>query len=349
MKNILVSIIIPVRNAEKYIEKCIESVRLQTHTAMEIILVLNDSSDRSESKCKQLASVDSRIRIIVSGEPGVSKARNIGIDSALGGYIMFIDADDYIDKELVQRLYTEINEHDVQIATAHFEKYDIHALGTSRVDKFKNRIVTTYDYAQKMLLGVSGYSGYAWGKLYRVDFLSDVRFDETLAFSEDTDFLNKLFRQDMRIYVSPFVGYFYSQDTSGITKDTSGNDRLKALSVSETFVNEANDTSLRSAAACYYWRNAYYILSQSNLSSQNQSIVWKLMRKYRISVIVNGLSPLKYRLIALSSLVGRRIFMNNVLAATRLAPRLVKVLNIPQRVTSKLLRLLERLQEKNNG
>lgn len=309
MKGPIVSIVIPVRNAEKYIERCVQSVQAQTYADLDIILVLNDSSDRSDAICKQLGLADRRIHLLTTKEAGVSKARNLGIASASGTYIMFIDADDYIHENLVERLYSEANKYQADIVAAGFEKYTENILGGEHT-KHGNYSVSANDYAQNMLLGRSGCDGYIWGKLYNINALSKIRFNETLKFSEDTDFLLNILRQDLRIFISPFIGYFYSQDTSGITKDIAGTERLESLELSETFVKNAADSKIRSAAQCYCWRNGLYILSQSNISTRNQDIVWGVMKTHRMTVILHKLSPLKYRLIALLSLLGKQVFIN---------------------------------------
>jgi glycosyltransferase involved in cell wall biosynthesis len=312
MKNKTVSVIIPVRNAEKYVEKCVKSVQSQTHTDLDIIIVLNDSSDQSEVICRNIESIDPRVRVVSVNEAGVSRARNVGIESALGDYVMFIDVDDFIHDNLIQHLYTEVNKRGSDIAVANFEKYDVKALGNERDNRLTNRIVLANDYAQGMLLGSHGYDGYIWGKIYRTKILSNIRFNERLMFSEDTDFLLKVLRQNVSIFISPFVGYFYSQDTGGITKDTSGNQRLGSLALSEAFIREAIDSKVRSAAQCYCWRSTYYILSQSSVSSSDQNRIWDVMKKYRMAVIMNALSPAKYRAIAILSLFGKDIFIKTV-------------------------------------
>ncbi|HSW77441.1 MAG TPA: glycosyltransferase family 2 protein [Candidatus Chromulinivoraceae bacterium] len=305
----MVSIIIPVRNHEKYVARCVKSIQSQTYTNLDIIIVLNDSSDQSRAICKKLESTDSRIRIMDIKEAGVSRARNVGIELALGDYIVFVDADDFVHSFLIQRLYTEANKNEADIVVANYEKYAIDALGREHNSKLMNRRVSANLYAKGMLLGSQGYDGYIWSKMYRSKVLSKTRFDERLSFSEDTDFLLRLLRQDLQVFISQFVGYFYSQDTSGITKDSSGKQRLESLALSETFIREAVNDGVRAAAQCYYWRNAYYILSQNNISSGDQNRVWNAMRRYRTVVIMDISSPIKYRLIALLSLIGKGIFI----------------------------------------
>lgn len=312
MNNETVSIVIPVRNTEKYIERCIKSVLNQTYKNVDIILVVNDSSDRSAVICRNLESIDPRIKVIETAKGGVSRARNLGIEKACGEYITFIDADDFIHTNFIQRLYNDMIEQKADIVTVGIEKHNIKAMGTERsIKSTKNRKMSSEAYAEAMLLGVKDCDGYIC-KLYRTSVLSHIRFNETLPFSEDTDLLLRVLRQDLQVYISPFIGYFYSQDTSGITKDTSGDKRLRSLTLSERFIQEASNDKIRSAAQCYYWRNAYYIVSQSNISPKELSKIWSIIKTYRMQVLLNTSSPIKYRLIAATSLLGRFLFIKIV-------------------------------------
>lgn len=96
----LVSVIVPVYNVEKYLDRCIQSIFAQTYKNLEIILVDDESPDRCPELCDQYAEIDSRVRVIHKKNGGLSDARNYGIDQAKGEYIVFVDSDDYIESEL---------------------------------------------------------------------------------------------------------------------------------------------------------------------------------------------------------------------------------------------------------
>lgn len=100
-----ISVIIPVYNVEKYLEKCIRSVVEQTYINLEIILVDDGSTDQSGSICDKWLEKDERIRVIHKVNGGLSDARNAGLNAASGVYIGFVDSDDYIHPEMYQRLY----------------------------------------------------------------------------------------------------------------------------------------------------------------------------------------------------------------------------------------------------
>jgi len=104
MKSPLVSVIVPVYNAEKYIKRCIKSILCQTYQNMEIIVIDDSSNDKSREICEKMADMDTRIRFISKRKEGAGYARNLGMDMAHGEYLMFIDADDYLMKDCLSRM-----------------------------------------------------------------------------------------------------------------------------------------------------------------------------------------------------------------------------------------------------
>ena len=108
----LVSIIVPVYNAEKYLEKCISSLRNQTLQEIEIILVDDASPDSSLAICRKEAEKDSRIKVIHKENEGAGKARNTGLEYATGKYVGFVDSDDYVAENMYQTLYEKAEQYD---------------------------------------------------------------------------------------------------------------------------------------------------------------------------------------------------------------------------------------------
>lgn len=106
-----VSIIVPVYNAEKYLDKCINSLRNQTLTDIEIILVDDSSADSSYELCKKAAEADSRIKVIHKVNEGAGKARNTGLEVATGKYIGFVDSDDFVEEEMYKTLWEKAEKY----------------------------------------------------------------------------------------------------------------------------------------------------------------------------------------------------------------------------------------------
>lgn len=102
--NDLISLIVPIYNVEKYLDKCIDTIINQTYSNIEIILVDDGSTDASGEICDKWKKKDNRITVIHKLNGGLSSARNAGIDIATGKYIGFIDSDDYIDLEMIETM-----------------------------------------------------------------------------------------------------------------------------------------------------------------------------------------------------------------------------------------------------
>lgn len=102
----LVSVVVPIYNVEKYLERCVSSIVAQTYSNLEIILVDDGSPDGCPQLCEQWAQKDSRIKVIHKENGGLGMARNTGIENATGEYICFFDSDDYVDHNTIERCYT---------------------------------------------------------------------------------------------------------------------------------------------------------------------------------------------------------------------------------------------------
>ena len=101
----IISVIIPVYNAEKYLHRCIDSILAQTFTDLELLLINDGSSDKSGAICDEYAQNDSRVRVFHKKNGGVSSARNLGLENACGEWISFIDSDDWIELTMYEKLY----------------------------------------------------------------------------------------------------------------------------------------------------------------------------------------------------------------------------------------------------
>jgi glycosyltransferase involved in cell wall biosynthesis len=117
MQKPLISIIIPVYNAEKYLVKCLDSVVNQTYRNLEIILVDDGSTDKSPEICEEYAKKDNRIKLLHKENGGVSSARNAGLSMISGEYIAWVDSDDYVETDYIEYMYKLLAEHDADISS----------------------------------------------------------------------------------------------------------------------------------------------------------------------------------------------------------------------------------------
>lgn len=176
-----VSIIVPVYRAEKYVSKCIDSILNQTYPNWELILVDDGSPDNSGSICDEYAAKDSRIRVFHKENGGVSSARNIGIENAVGNWLMFVDADDWLSTEAISSCMPFFDENEIirfSVSVIRNEKNygpSMYELKDMPREKYISRIVSI-----DTILGVVG-------GLYRKELFDNnrIRFDTSLICGED--------------------------------------------------------------------------------------------------------------------------------------------------------------------
>lgn len=119
----MISIIVPVYNVEKYLEKCINSILGQTYENLELILINDGSNDGSEAICQKYINLDKRIKFITQENYGVSVARNRGLEIARGSYLLFVDSDDWLERNACQVLVETINKFKVDVVIFEMQKH----------------------------------------------------------------------------------------------------------------------------------------------------------------------------------------------------------------------------------
>ena len=217
-----VSVIIPVYNTGKYLEKCISSVLNQTYSNLEVILIDDGSTDNSLKICNDCALKDSRILVLSHNNKGVSYTRNRGLDSMTGDYVTFVDSDDWIEKDYVEKLIMPIIKYNVQISSCNYDE-------TNDNVTFKNRHmfsegIVLYDRALDMLSEY--YIGSVYAKLYSKESLirsdgSKIRFNERLSICEDQLFWVEAVINAKKIYIMdlPLYHYFINNNGAMRTRD----------------------------------------------------------------------------------------------------------------------------------
>ena len=178
MNNVpLISVVVPVYNSEKTIERCLDSIIQQTYRNLEIIIVDDGSCDSSSIICDKKAAADRRIRVIHQRNTGVAGARNAGLQIVRGELLTWVDSDDWIDTDFIDRLYSAQSLHDADMIVVPPEwNYN-----------GKNSIMLSDDDIMKY--HVMSRLGYVlWGTLTKTSRYSDLRFKD-LAIGEDADLL----------------------------------------------------------------------------------------------------------------------------------------------------------------
>lgn len=210
-----ISVIVPAYNAEKTLNKCLDSIINQTLVDIEIIVVNDGSTDSTEAIVESYMSSDNRIKLISQINQGLGAARNVGLDNAIGEYISFIDSDDWISKNFLYSLYTYATTNNAEIAVGEI----VRAVPTGSHFTYSDLLVhkglvCSKVSEEKYALAQCPKHNYVWNKIYKHNMLkkSGVRFEEGVIF-EDIEWTNKVIYYLRRLVTVPGAKYYYRYNT----------------------------------------------------------------------------------------------------------------------------------------
>ena len=220
--NHLVSIIIPTYNTAKYLPACLDSIINQTYRNLEIILIDDGSTDNSYEIAKEYAQKDFRIKLIHQKNAGQSCARNRGIKLATGKYIGFIDSDDQIEKDFIEKLLKPFSQQNtiLSVCGIHYRRLKHKSVSDVYISPIRpKRKSESYKAYILYLLTIDGRMYSSVNKLYKTNIVKKISFDKNLNFAEDTKFvLNYLshVEGDIDFIIEPLYIYNFGTETSTI-------------------------------------------------------------------------------------------------------------------------------------
>ncbi len=185
--NPVISVIIPIYGVEKYIEKCLRSLLEQTYEDFEVILVDDGSIDNSIGIARALVGHDSRFIFLEKENGGQGSARNLGIDYAKGGYLAFLDSDDYVAPIFLEKMYYQLINEQVDICLC-----DVNIIENNKVSKILYNNVDDYFQKNDFLLCLNTISSFMCDKLFKKSVFDGMRFDENLRTYEDSHLVFRL-------------------------------------------------------------------------------------------------------------------------------------------------------------
>ncbi|MBQ7316374.1 MAG: glycosyltransferase [Clostridia bacterium] len=215
MSQSVVSIIVPVYNAESFLERCVNSLLKQDHPHLEIILVNDGSSDSSPMICDRYAAKHTCVRVIHQKNQGVSAARNAGLDSATGDYVTFLDSDDALFPKGISLLLEAAESHNADMAIGRL----VHRRGSKDVEEdfpFEKRFFTGEEYLEATLDDLP-LCYYAWRVLYRASLIEGLRFAVGRVISEDSFFVFQCACRKPTVAVIDDPVYIYYTNTASVT------------------------------------------------------------------------------------------------------------------------------------
>lgn len=288
-----ISIILPVYNAEVFLEKCIISILEQSYDDFELIIINDGSTDHSESIIEKYLD-NKRIRYYQQENRGVSHARNVAMSTALGKYIIFVDADDELPKDSLKMRIDDIKGSDMLIASYNTinERDDI----VGRMPLPSTNILTRKEALTTLISKCEiGYQGYLWNKMFRTDIIknNNIQFDSNIYYGEDRLFVAEYLMHSNVIRVSKNTVYSYRENSSGAMKlfynlDDNHFDRLisEFLGFNKLeFLLKGYDVDLHEIVLRYKMDTVVLFLKNSNNKSkrirkQCLLIGWSNMLKY---------------------------------------------------------------------
>ena len=303
----LVSIIVPVYNSEKYLSKCLESIIEQTYPLWELIIVNDGSTDNSEEIIRNYKIKDNRIKSFYFDNRGVAASRNFGISQAKGEYITFIDSDDYVKTDYLEKLVYGIENYNC----------DISSCDVLEIYKDNNRVIKSFDTVKdkeivvnsKRILNDLLYhkikNGYSCAKLFKK--ITIKKLFQKYSYCEDVLFLiENLSLDNYMIYVVHEPLYIYVRNEGSVTMTKSPDKILDMIKVAEKVIEESNlnnNINIKSAMALLI-DYSFYIFFHSNDNVELKSLYYICkgnIKKYRKSVLFDINSSIKTKVACIFS------------------------------------------------
>ena len=228
----MISVIVPVYNVENYLEECLESIKNQTYTDIEVILVNDGSTDGSQAICEYFCQTDKRFRLINQKNQGQSVARNHGVKESIGEYIMFVDSDDVVSLGLLEQLMKYMSDG-IDIVECNRTE-DIQCLNS------EGKVIDLKEFDSNEALYQCFNHGVSWSpvaKLYRRKIVEKVPFLENLIYEDFyTGIVSLKYTHKMRKI--DYIGYYYRYHTSSTMNQNYSEKNLDIFKVGEKLLEE---------------------------------------------------------------------------------------------------------------
>ncbi|WP_339663878.1 glycosyltransferase [uncultured Psychrobacter sp.] len=233
--NELVSIVVPIYNAEIYLSKCLKSIASQTYEHLEVILINDGSTDGSGDIARSFCETDTRFKLITQVNSGVAAAREKGLRLVQGKFVIHADSDDLMAEKAIEYLYKSIVDNESDIAIGAYTKQC--NIGEEFVT---HHTCDKHDFIHNILTGK--YHSGLWNKLIRTELCRDISFNESINYMEDKLFLSKVLKKDdIKISIINENVYYYRLVTSSYTNNISSDSISSSIEVTNKVCNIFQD------------------------------------------------------------------------------------------------------------
>ncbi len=299
-----ISVIVPVYNVEKFLDRCVTSIINQSYKNLEIILVDDGSTDSSKELCNKWGLKDKRIKVFHKKNGGLSDARNYGFEKSSGKYITFVDSDDYLPQNAIEVLYNSLSNTNSDISCGDFKLvYNADYEAKSETSSACKVYDSVEALKEMMYMHLSSNS--ACCKLYKSLLFDNIKYPYGKLY-EDLGTTYKLFFNAKRIVDSKCIVYYYYQNKNGIMHYKYTSRRMEALhfALEELSFIEKNCPSIIMAAKYRVFIECLLILNDMPLFNKDKKIVKKYIKKFRKELLFDDNLFFKQKMMCFSSFFG---------------------------------------------
>lgn len=299
-----ISVIVPIYKVENYLDRCLDSLVNQTYKNLEIILVDDGSPDKCPQMCDEWVKKDKRIKVIHKENGGVSSARNSGLEKATGDYIAFVDADDFIEKTMYEKLINSVTQEKSDIALCRFSYYyeesekekNIFEINLDKLSKEK-----IYPYLLKVGMNArnnrfetENIMGCIWRGIYKKEILKDITFQKLIV-CEDTAFIIDLFQKNPKVLIVDDYLYKYVQrKTSAVHQfnEAKINNRINAYRI---ICEKVNNFVSKEELQAYKFHIYASIVNELLKNGQRKKIAYVIQNEFMkdLNIKDNYISAMK--------------------------------------------------------
>lgn len=211
----MISIIVPLYNTERYIERCIKSLLNQSYRDIEIIIINDGSTDSSKEICSKLQNEDSRINLINIENQGVAEARNIGLEIASGDYITFVDSDDWVEPNYLEVLHFNCITHNAEISICEFvvDFTDNNKKSKERNNDGQIKFLTNFQ-ALALLFSDQTIKNYLWGKLFKATLFDGIKFPTGHYYEDNATTYKLIHRANLIVTINQILVHYIHHDSN---------------------------------------------------------------------------------------------------------------------------------------
>ena len=309
----LVSVIIPAYNVERYMEKCINSLLKQTYNNFELLLIDDGSTDRTGAICDEAALEDDRIKVFHKKNGGQAEARNLALDHISGEYITFVDSDDYVAHDYIEKLLVMIKKTGSDISICGIRGVNENDSGVFVSNESKLYQFTADEALEQMLRQVM-FDTEPCAKMYKTRLFDDIRFPVGV-YTEDLATVYRLFLKADKASFTSEKKYFYLQRENSTMGNKSNLQRYKDSIdvVEELYKTVSKERPKLSSAAESRMLSVYFQSFAGADICQNMDLndlCWEKIKEHRLRVLLDPKGRPKARVAALISYMGKEAVLS---------------------------------------